>query len=71
MHTLPAIGTIILTSFMLLHRATAPTHKKELIVVCKIIAADSSEPKCSDNNSESSDVLRVIGPPQAPGRRGL
>ena len=40
-------------------------HMTELIVVYKIVAADSSEPKCSDNNSESSDALPAIGPPQA------
>ena len=43
----------------------------ELIVVYKIVVADSSEPKCSDNNSESSDALPAIGPPQALGQGEL
>ena len=50
MHTLPAIGTIILTSFMLsLHREQLHQHKTELIAMYEIVAVDSSESKCSDN----------------------
>ena len=71
MHTLPAIGTIILTSFMLLHREQLHQHKTELIVVYEIIAVHSSEPKCSDNNSKSFDALPAIDPPQALGRGEL
>ena len=62
---LPVISIIILASFMLLHRAGTlklHQHKTELIVGYKIVAAASSEPKCSDSNSygiEASDFLET------------
>ena len=39
----------------------APPHKTELIVVCEIEVAVSSEPKHTDRNSERSDALPAIG----------
>ena len=45
-------------------------HKTELIIMYKIVAADSSELKCSGNNSKSSDAVPEIGPAphQVPGQ---
>ena len=57
---LPAICTIILASFMLLHTETAPTQDIFDCYMCEMEAAHSWEPKRSDSNYESSYSLPTL-----------